>query len=158
MADSGALAAGALKAGPSASTARKRSGAAPRGKEQRDLRALQNMSADLSRLAHGGLDEEPASLLESEEGVTSASGASEGEARRAGGTSGTDAVPASSGDESFKQAGLKVRGCGGVSYLHRVAPTVWQPAPLAEALPAFPSGHRRVGRLALQRAFELAGH
>ena len=137
MADSGAPAAGALKAEPSASTARKRSGAAPRGKEQRDLRALQNMSADLSRLAHGGLDEEPPSLLESEEGVTSASGASEGEARRAGGTSGTDAVPASSGDESFKQAGLKVRGCGRSQLLQSSAAcAISQPATCVDAAPA----------------------
>ena len=111
MADSSAPGAGARKAGTSPSAARKRSGSAPLAKEQRDLRALQNMSADLSRLARGGLDEEPATTNESEEGMTSASGASEGEARRAGGTSGTDAVPASSGDESFKQAGLKVRRC-----------------------------------------------
>lgn len=79
---------------------------------ERDLRAL---SGDISRLAFCGLgDEQPATSAESEDGVTSASGASEGEARRAGGTSGTDAgIPASSGDESYKQAGLKVRQAGG---------------------------------------------
>ena len=136
MADSSAAGAGAVKAGKSAPAACKRGGAAPRAKEQRDLRALQNMSADLSRLAHGGLDEEPASSMESEEGVTSASGASEGEARRAGGTSGTDAVPASSGDESFKQAGLKVRGCGRSWLVQRsAARAISQPATCAEALP-----------------------
>ena len=136
MAESSAPAAGARKAGPSSSAARTRGGTAPRRKEQRDLRALQNMSADLSRLAHGGLDEEPASSMESEEGVTSASGASEGEARRAGGTSGTDAVPASSGDESFKQAGLKVRGCAR-SRLARssAACAISQPATCIDAEP-----------------------
>ena len=101
---------GPAVAAASKSAARKRDDASPLAtKMQHDLRAL---SADLSRLAHGGLDDElPPSAADSEEGVTSASGGvSEGEARRTGGTSGTDAagVPASSGDESYKQAGLKV--------------------------------------------------
>jgi hypothetical protein len=109
MADSSAAgASGGKPAAAAVPKARKRGVPSPLSCMQRDLRAL---SADLSRLAHGGLDDElPPSSGESEEGLTSASGASEGSARRARGTSGTDAgVPASSGDESYKQAGLKVR-------------------------------------------------
>ena len=108
MADNASGAAGPKTAAASTPTARKRGDASPLATMQRDLRAL---SADLSRLAHGGAEDElPPSAGDSEDGVTSASGgASEGEARRTGGTSGTDAgVPASSGDESYKQAGLKV--------------------------------------------------
>ena len=133
MADTSAPAAGAAKAGASPSAARKRGSGSPLAK---DLRTLQNMSADLSRLAHGGLDDEPSASMESEDGVTSASGASEGEARRAP-HSGTDAVPASSGDESFKQAGLKVRAWVGRGRLASgCAPrAVSQPAKLAEVLP-----------------------
>ena len=125
MADSGdSGAAEASAAAASTHAARRRGAASPLATMQRDLRAL---SADLSRLANGGLEDElPPSSAESDEGVTSAS-ASEGSARRKGGTSGTDAgFPASSGDESYKQAGLKVRlglvGCRAPhtsAHLHR---------------------------------------
>ena len=108
MAESGASGAAGAKAAAVSTPTRKRGNASPLASMQRDLRAL---SADLSRLAHGDAEGElPPSAAESEEGMTSASGASEGSGRRAGGTSGTDGgIPASSGDESYKQAGLKVR-------------------------------------------------